>query len=63
MHWVKDLALSLQQLRSLLWHRVYLWPESFQMLKAQEKKFTMINTNEAESLLRKNFRLLLLIHF
>ena len=32
--WIKDLALSLQQLRSLLWHGFNPWPENFHMLQA-----------------------------
>ena len=29
--WLKDLALSLQQLVSLLWHRFDPWPRKFHM--------------------------------
>ena len=29
--WVKDLALSLQWLRSLLWHRFDSWPRNLPM--------------------------------
>ena len=36
--WVKDLALSPQQLRSLLWHRFYAWPGNFHMPWVQAKK-------------------------
>ena len=42
-HWVRDLALSLQQLRLLLWHGFHLWPGNFHMPwvwpeKKKEKK-------------------------
>ena len=36
--WVKDLALSLQQLGSLLWHMLDLWPRNFHMPQVQPKK-------------------------
>ena len=36
--WVKDLALSLQQLKSLLWHQFNPLPRNFYMLWAQPKK-------------------------
>ena len=35
---VKDLALSLQGLRSLLWHEFHPWPENLQVLSMQAKK-------------------------
>ena len=35
---VKDLALSLQQLRSLLWSRFDPWPRNFHMPWVQTKK-------------------------
>ena len=35
----KDLALSLQQLESLLWHEFDPWPRKFHMLQVQPKKF------------------------
>lgn len=35
---VNDPAMSLQQLRSLLWHRFDAWPRHFQMPWAQTKK-------------------------
>ena len=31
--WVMDLALSLQRLRSLLWHRFDPWPRNFHILQ------------------------------
>ena len=34
--WVKDLALSLQQLESLLWHRFDPWPRNFYMPQVQQ---------------------------
>ena len=36
--WVKDLALSLQWLGSLLWHELDPEPGNFHMLQAQPKK-------------------------
>ena len=36
--WAKDLELSLQQLRLLLWRRFYPWPGNFHVLQAQQKK-------------------------
>ena len=36
--WVKDPALSLQQLRLLLWLRLNTWPRNFHMLWVQKKK-------------------------
>ena len=36
--WVKDLVLSLQWLRSLLWHRFDPWPGNFHMLWVWQKK-------------------------
>ena len=36
--WVKDLALSLQQLRLLLWCMFSPWPEKFHMLQTWPKK-------------------------
>ena len=36
--WVKDLALSLQKLRSLLWHGFIPWPKNFHMPQALKKK-------------------------
>ena len=36
--WVKDPALSLPPLRSLLWCRFDPWPENFHMLQAQQPK-------------------------
>ena len=36
--WVKDLALSLLWLESLLWRRFWSWPRNFHMLRAQPKK-------------------------
>ena len=35
---VKDLVLSLQWLRSLLWHGFSPWPGNFHMLRVQPKK-------------------------
>ena len=35
--WVKDPALSLQQLRQLLWHRFDPWPRNFHMPQVQPK--------------------------
>ena len=35
--WVKDLALSLQQLWSLLWHKFDPWPKNFHMPQVQAK--------------------------
>ena len=35
--WVKDPALSLQQLGSLLWHGFNPWPENFHMLRTWPK--------------------------
>ena len=36
--WVKDLALSLQQLRLLLWHRFDPWPRNFDVPQVWPKK-------------------------
>ena len=36
--WVKDLVLSLQQLRSLLWHGFDPWPRNFHMPGGEAKK-------------------------
>ena len=36
--WVKDLVVSLQWLRSLLWCRFDPWPGNFHMLLVQPKK-------------------------
>ena len=36
--WVKDPALSLQQLKSLLWYRFSPWPGNFLMRQEQPKK-------------------------
>ena len=36
--WIKDPALSLLWLRSLLWHRLDPWPGNFHMLQAQPNK-------------------------
>ena len=36
--WVKDSALSLQWLGSLLWHEFNPWPRSFHMLRVWQKK-------------------------
>lgn len=36
--WVKDLALSLQQLRLLLWCRFSPWPSEFNMPRADQRK-------------------------
>ena len=36
--WVKDLALSLQQLRLLLWHRFDSWPREFPHATGVAKK-------------------------
>ena len=36
--WVKDLALSPQQLGSLLWQGFDLWPRNFHMPHAQSKR-------------------------
>ena len=38
-HQVKDLALSLQRLGSLLWSRFNSWPRNFHMLRAHQKNF------------------------
>ena len=38
--WVKDLALSLQWLRSLLWHRFDPWSQDLLYAQAQAKKQT-----------------------
>ena len=35
--WSKDLALSLQQLLLLLWHRFYSWPGNFHMVQVKLK--------------------------
>jgi len=35
---LRDLVLSLQRLRSLLWHRIDPWPRNLCMLLAQPKK-------------------------
>ena len=35
---IKDLALSLQRLGSLLWHRVDPWPRNFHMPQVQQNK-------------------------
>ena len=39
-HWVKDLALSLLWLRSLLWCGFSPWPGSFYMLQVQPERKT-----------------------
>ena len=44
--WVKDLVLSLQQLRSLLWCGFHPWPRNFCMLWVQPKKQTNKQTNK-----------------
>ena len=36
--WVKDLAMLLQQPRSLLWHGFNTWPRNFHMSQMQPKK-------------------------
>ena len=36
--WVKDLALSLQQLRLLLWHRFDPWPRKLSHVASTAKK-------------------------
>ena len=41
--WVKDLALSLQQLESLLWCSFDPWPGDFHMAWVQEKKVFKYN--------------------
>ena len=38
MLWVKDLALSLQQAGSLLWHGFNPWPRNFHMPQMRPKK-------------------------
>ena len=43
--WVKDLALPLQQLGSLLWHMFLYWPGNFHMLQVQSKKKKKIAWN------------------
>ena len=37
-YWAKDPTLSLQWLRSLLWHRFDSWLRNFHMLQAWQKK-------------------------
>ena len=52
---VKDLALSLQQFGSLLWHGLCTWPRNFHMLRAwprnknkkREEKYTLIFVSTA----------------
>ena len=36
--WVKDLALALQRLGSLLWYRLDPWPRNFHMQEGKKKK-------------------------
>ena len=43
MQWIKDPALSLQRLRSLLWHGFDPWPRNLHMLWVQPKKGKGIN--------------------
>ena len=44
LQWVKDLALSLQWLGLLLWHRFDPWPGNFYMLWAWLKKKAIVSS-------------------
>ena len=49
MQQVKDLALLLQQLGSLLWHRFYPWPRNFHVPWRQTKKNSILQNNPVGS--------------
>ena len=52
--WVKDLALSLQELRLLLCHRFNPWPRNSCMLWAQpKKKASYIHVNQVQQSIKK----------
>ena len=60
-HWLKNLALSLLQLGSLLWHRFEPWPGNFHMLWVpSKKKKTKTKTKKQSCLLELKYHIVIM---